>query len=225
MASPPPTDNRPRLAVIGFVALLVLAAAGGYATGKSGLGSAAPARGTPAVVPVPPAGRTLYLARLGDFPLDRTEDLVDYYRSKYGVEATLLPLASLDPTAWDEQRQQVVAEAAIASIKVLHTDIAGDPGAVIIGLVSSDLFIQGRPDWAWAFGLRTEGRFAVVSTARMSWPGGIAGRSQLPVRLRKMVTRYVGFLYFGLRASDDRSSVLYREIGGVDDLDRMGEDF
>jgi hypothetical protein len=230
VAPPPPTDNRPRLAVIAFVALLVLAAAGGYATGKSGLGSTVPARGTPAVVPVPPAGRTLYLARLGDFPLDRAEDLVDYYRSKYGVEATLLPLARLDPAAWDKQRQQVVAEAAIWSIKTVHADVAGDPGAVIIGLISADLYIRKRPDWRWAFGFRGQGasdnrRLAVVSTARMAWPRGRAGDDITSVRLRKMVTRYIGLMYFGLPLSKDPRSVLYDDVGGVDDLDRMGEDF
>jgi hypothetical protein len=39
-----------------------------------------------------------------------------------------------------------------------------------------------------------------------------------------MVTRDIGLMYFGLAPNDDPASVLYRNLGGVDDLDRMGED-
>jgi hypothetical protein len=44
-------------------------------------------------------------------------------------------------------------------------------------------------------------------------------------RLRKMATRYIGILYFGLPLSFDRDSVLYQDILGVTDLDAMGEDY
>lgn len=48
---------------------------------------------------------------------------------------------------------------------------------------------------------------------------------QILMRLRKMVTKNVGVLYFHLRQSDDPRSVLYRNVGGIQDLDYMGEDF
>jgi hypothetical protein len=40
-----------------------------------------------------------------------------------------------------------------------------------------------------------------------------------------MVTKNIGLLYFGLPVSGDPHSVLYGNVGGIDDLDRMGEDF
>jgi hypothetical protein len=43
--------------------------------------------------------------------------------------------------------------------------------------------------------------------------------------LRKMMTRYIGFSYFGLAQSQDPSSVLYDNILGPFDLDVMGEDY
>jgi hypothetical protein len=48
---------------------------------------------------------------------------------------------------------------------------------------------------------------------------------QIRTRLRKMVTKNVGVLYFHLPQSDDPRSVLYRNVGGIRDLDYMGEEF
>jgi hypothetical protein len=209
-----------------FVALVVVAALAGYAGGRSTPPSTATSTPTSSSTRLAAlAGRTLYFAPFDDFPVANITMLVEYYRTKYGVEAKVLRPAFLDPNAWDNERGQVVGESVIASLKAVHGRVVSDPGAVIIGLVTPDLYIRARTDWAWAFGLRAEGRFAVVSTARMSWPGGSVGEEGVPARLRKMVGKDVGLMYFGLSASDDPHSVMYRDIGGVEDLDRMGEDF
>jgi predicted Zn-dependent protease len=175
--------------------------------------------------PVPLAGRTLYFAALDGFPPNRTESLVSFYREKYGIAATVLAPNSVDPSAWDARRRQLVAEDVIESFKTSYPQVVADSGAVIIGLVERDLYIRERTDWAWAFGLRRDGRFAVVSTARMNWPAGLASDEQVASRLRKMVSKNIGLLYFGLPVSGDPASVLYGNVGGIDDLDRMGEDF
>jgi len=44
-------------------------------------------------------------------------------------------------------------------------------------------------------------------------------------RLRKMVTRYIGFMLYGLPESTDRSSVLFQPLLSRDDLDAMGEEY
>jgi len=44
-------------------------------------------------------------------------------------------------------------------------------------------------------------------------------------RLQKLVTKSIGLMYFGLPLSDDPGSVLYRNILGPRDLDRMSEEF
>jgi hypothetical protein len=88
-----------------------------------------------------------------------------------------------------------------------------------------DLYIRGRLDWAWAFGLRDAGRLAVVSTARMLSGTELFPERYIGARLRKMVTKNIGLLYFGLAQSDDPTSVLYGNILGLPDLDAMGEDF
>jgi hypothetical protein len=40
-----------------------------------------------------------------------------------------------------------------------------------------------------------------------------------------MVTKNLGFLYYGLGRSEDPSSVMYGQILGPDDLDAVSEDF
>ena len=70
-------------------------------------------------------------------------------------------------------------------------------------------------------------RFAVVSTARMddaAW-GGAPDAQRLEARLRKMVTRNLGILYFGLDQTSDRRSVMFGPILGLADLDSTGDDF
>lgn len=44
-------------------------------------------------------------------------------------------------------------------------------------------------------------------------------------RLRKMVMKDIGIMYYGLPLSNDPRSVMYRNILGIDDLDRMTEHF
>jgi len=70
-------------------------------------------------------------------------------------------------------------------------------------------------------------RFAVVSTARMddaAW-GRAPDGQRLEIRLRKMVTKNLGILYFALNQTSDRRSVMFGPILGLRDLDSAGEDF
>lgn len=42
-------------------------------------------------------------------------------------------------------------------------------------------------------------------------------------RVRKMITRYIGLLYYALPMNDDRTSLLYNNILSLDDLDNLKE--
>jgi hypothetical protein len=55
--------------------------------------------------------------------------------------------------------------------------------------------------------------------------GQPADQALLDTRLRKVITKNIGILYFRLPQSNDPRSVLYKSILGIDDLDRVGEDF
>jgi predicted Zn-dependent protease len=78
--------------------------------------------------------------------------------------------------------------------------------------------MRGYAEWNFVFSYRwDDGGYAVVSTARMTNSDEVTLS-----RLRKMVTKSVGVMYYGLSVSDDPASVLYTPLS-VDDLDRMGE--
>jgi predicted Zn-dependent protease len=164
----------------------------------------------------------IYFVPLGDFPGSEIEKLGSYYRTKYGLSIETLPRLSLDPSVENPERHQLTAEAVVTLIKNGNPTLASDPQAILIGLTSEDMYIA-QYDWQFAFNWRQEGRYAVVSNARMSL--GNPSADQEHSRLRKMVTKNIGIMYYKLPPSNDSRSVLYKDIGGISELDYMGEDF
>ena len=174
---------------------------------------------SPIPVPPLPASRSVFFAPIGDFPLAEAEALVAHFHEKFGMAIGILPALVLPPEAFDAARRQVIAERVLDAVGAGHK-MAADPAAVVIALVSEDMYIAAQA-WRYAYGLRSQGHLAVVSTARLS--DGLG--SDKVRRLQKMVTKDIGVLYFGLPQSDDPGSVLYRDVRGPADLDRMSEDF
>jgi predicted Zn-dependent protease len=175
-------------------------------------------------IPAPP-GRQVFLAPLGNFPPDTVQSLVDFYHQKYGLEIMVLNTLPIDADARDVARDQLVAEELIESMRFSHPVVTNDPDAVVIGLVTEDVYTRTRTDWDWSFGVRAEGRFAIVSTARMTAKFVARREDRERSRLRKMVTRDIGVLYYGMPLNDDPRSVLYERLLSVEDLDKLSEDF
>ena len=48
---------------------------------------------------------------------------------------------------------------------------------------------------------------------------------EFEARIRKMVTKNIGVLYYHLPQSIHPKSAMYGAIGGIEELDFMGEDF
>jgi predicted Zn-dependent protease len=198
-----------RVGILAFVALISL----GCLAGPEGRPR------SPIPVPALPQTRSVFLAPIGDFPISDAEALVAHYQEKFGMTIAILPSLAVPGEAFDGDRKQLIAERVIDALGQGHA-VATDPAAVVIGLTSTDMYIASE-SWAWAYGLRTQGHLAVVSTARMADFLGI----QRMRRLQKLVTKNIGLLYFGLPLNDDPGSVLYRDVGGQSDLDAMSEDF
>jgi len=172
--------------------------------------------------PVPPVERRVVFVPFDDFPAAEAQALIDHYDQRYGLPIELADPMALPAGAFDQERGQIRAEALVDALRM--SPIAGsDPRAVIIGLTDEDLFFAGRPEWRYTFGVRSAGTLAVVSSSRMATWRSSAELERS--RLRKMVTKDLGLLYYGLALSDDPRSVLYSNILGPDDLDRMAEDF
>jgi predicted Zn-dependent protease len=205
-------------AVVVLIAYLVMLGGVGV---RSGQGAVAVGPASPIGVPSPPVERAVYLAPIGDFAKDETDALVAHYLEKFDLTIEVLPSIPVPDEAMDAARGQLIAERLIDAIAANQV-VAGDPEAVVIALTNVDMYIAAK-DWNYAYGLRSGGTLAVVSSARMG--DGFADEARQHQRLRKMVTKNIGILYYGLGVSDDPRSVLYRDILGPRDLDYASEDF
>jgi predicted Zn-dependent protease len=166
----------------------------------------------------------VYFVPLGDFQSSEVEKLVSYYQSKYGLSAETLPHLPLDSSVVNPDRQQLIAESVVALVKRANPKLVSDPETILIGLTTQDMYI-GQYDWQFTFSWRQDGRYAVVSNARMNLGASAVTAEKLDTRLRKMVTKNIGILYYDLPPSDDPRSVLYKNVGGISELDYMGEEF
>jgi predicted Zn-dependent protease len=194
--------------VLALVALIVVVVL------RSGaIASHPPARQLP-----PPIRDAVVLVPLGAFPIGRANEIAAREAAAYGLPISVAPTLPIDPFAVDSSRGQLVGEGLAQSIAAAHPESRAR--TLVIGLTTSDIYIAGRPDWSWAFGLRNQSGVAVVSSARMGRPLDVNGEWN---RLTKMVTRDIGFLYYGLEGTGDRGDVLYDNILSLEDLIRIGD--
>ena len=169
----------------------------------------------------------IYFVPLGPGVPVPLKELADHFRQNYRLNTTVLPELPLsDPRVQDTARFQLIAEELLGHMVRKHPKLSWEPGAVVIGVTAKDMYIRGFT-WNFAFGYREGDRFAVLSTARMdpAWFADPANPDLLRKRLRKAATRMVGFLHYGYRETADRRSVMFGPVVGIDDLDRLREDY
>lgn len=168
----------------------------------------------------------LYFVPLGDFPQASLDHLVTYAKHKFGLKIETVPALPFERRVVDYSRQQLIAEELIAQVKREYPELARNPKVILIGITTVDMYIRDY-SWRYAFAYRENGRFAAISTARMNPAnyGAPPNGELFYIRLRKMISRYIGILYYRLPRNKNKSSVLYSPILGVDDLDKIGEDF
>ena len=168
----------------------------------------------------------IYLVPIGNVPADEIVDLANHYHEKFGVPTEILPGIKPGDRDVDGMRQQLIAENLLQTLLENYSDIRTVKGDILIGVTSNDIYPKSQ-DWQFCFGWRNQDQLAaVVSTARMNlhYPGEPEGTS-VRQRLRKVVTKDVGMLYYGKPASENPRSVLYNNIGGIQELDQVTEDF
>ncbi len=173
-----------------------------------------------------PGSGKIFLVPLGRPTTYSLDDFPAYYQQKFGIEVEILPWVPLDPGVENPSRGQAVAEKLIDLMRRSEPAFSEDPDAFLIGISEKDMYIEAY-SWRYAFNLRRKGRFAVVSTARMrstSIPAPAIPEAAY-VRLRKMLTKNIGILYYKLPLSSDPTSVLYGRIDEARDIDDMGEEF
>ena len=173
------------------------------------------------------AGQKIYFAAVGEMRSVHLDVLQAYYKQRYDLTVEILPPIGLEPMVVDERRRQLIAEELIELMKRRYPEHARSPQSILIGITEGDMYIRQFINWEFALAFRESERFAVVSSARMDPVnfGYLPDDELLQTRLRKMITRNIGILYYKLPQKSDRRSVMYGPILGVDDLDSVGEDF
>jgi len=108
----------------------------------------------------------------------------------------------------------------------IYADYVSNGSARLIGITGSDMY--ARAPWRYRFSWRFMGQHAsVISTARMTehYAGEPPAEATVSQRLRKMVTKDIGILYYGKPLSINPKSVLYAAIGSLEEFDQMSEEF
>lgn len=171
-------------------------------------------------------GRRICLAPLGQIDASLVEQLVEYYRAQYGLDVAVLTPLAVPAQAADPKRQQADAATLIINFGVVFPEAYADPEAVLIGVTPLDLY-DSTSHFRYVFGLKGDTRDpkGIVSTFRMTpeFYGSPADPDLLFSRSRKLLTKYIGLLYYDLPPSDDPASPMYNKILGPADLDAMGE--
>ena len=171
----------------------------------------------------------LCLVAIGDVPVDMTDRLVSYVQTRFHVPIRTLPALKFDGQMLDRHRSQVVADELIRAVRVQHAAVVKNPRTRVIAITPFDMYMLAmRDQWTFTFSLRSrDQRVAVVSYARMDPANlrGVPDATLFESRLRKMISKNIGLIYYGLPTSPNPRSAMFGNILGVDDLDRMTEDF
>jgi len=167
-----------------------------------------------------PIRHAVVLVPLDDFPAERATAIRDRLSADYGLSITVAPALAVRDATFDPASGQVVAESVVQQLGAYHPEWQG--GVLVIGLTTTDLRIDSRPDWRFAFSYRVSDGVAVVSSANMSVLIDF-GEDARWNRFGKMVLRQVAFLYYGLRPVEDPTDLLYNSILSTGDVDRIAD--
>ena len=148
------------------------------------------------------------------------ESLAEYYRQKFGIEITTLPLVKLPASACVRDRGQCIAEEVMAAMSNTYPEVARNSGTMI-AFTDEDIF-PSELGWDFTYSLHSA-RIGVVSTRRMdpSFWGDPPNNAYRLAATKQMVTKYIGLQYFHLTESFDPSSVLFSPLtpdGGPDEI-------
>ncbi len=161
---------------------------------------------------------------VGRFPIALLEMYAQFFQETYGLPITILPPLSVPFPAFDSDRGQYIAEEILAEVERQVLPSGSNTPLIPIVFTDQDMYIQ-KYTWKYAFSLRQNG-MAVVSSSRMGFslnPFSEADQETRDARLRKMVTKNIGILYYHLPFSDHCRSAMYGGVGRPQELDFMND--
>ena len=206
------------------LAILGIASIGVGYLGVPSAYASLPPQGRAVMVPERPFGHGITLVPMGGVSVDDLIELAQFYGARYELPVAVVPAVPIPTAAFDPARGQLIGEELIVGLRIAVPQAAFVDNQVVIGVVDRDMYVRMRPEWRFAYG-EWALNIGVISTGRMGSSFDWFDHAVERARLRKMVTRYIGFMLYGLPESADRGSVLYQPLLSRDDLDLMGEDY
>ena len=163
---------------------------------------------------------------IGDFPSTSLQALASYYEQTLGLHIDVRPAIPFEESMIDRSRGQLIGEELINRMKAGFAAQAEDRRIMMVGFTRGDMYVRHK-NWRFAFATREDGRFAAISTARMDPVSfGLPPNDGVLVRrLLKMTSKQIGLYFYLLPERQEKSSVLFSPILGVDDLDEVSMDF
>lgn len=172
-------------------------------------------------LPILSEGGGVWLTPVGMLKTVDVQKLADDLTFRYRIPVGTLPEVQLPPWTLDAHRHQLVAD----SLLVLLSRYYGAEGnATIIRITDFDMRSNRPGVKGHAFALGAQAHYGVISTAQLGgdvidlWRGH--DRYQ---RTRKLVARYIGFLYLHRGEVDDPHSLLRPQMSGAGDIDALIE--
>jgi YD repeat-containing protein len=178
----------------------------------------------PSLIPLPTNVR-IFIVPLGKVQGLGLDELPAFYRDQYGLSVEVLEAIPLEPETLNPARKQRIVEEMVQLMRRRLPHLAKDKSTFLIGITDEDMYFRDF-NWRFTYTAYEPGeRAGVVSSSRFV-PYPLAGNeSLLRARIRKMVTRTIGFVVFRLPRTDDPSSVMYRELYGSASADLMSDSF
>ena len=162
----------------------------------------------------------IIFAPTDDAAFEAMQRLAPQLEAKLGLDVHVMGCLALPLESRNVQRQQISGQAILRSI---HNDYPIDlippAGSVGIAVTSDDLYIEGK-NWRYAWAYRDGGSFAVVSTHQLEWR---ASQALLETRLRKVLMKQIGVLYYKYPLSNNPRNVMYSSIFSLETLDEIEE--
>lgn len=176
----------------------------------------------PSLLPVPKQVR-VYIVPIGEVQGLGLDELPAFYRKQYDLSVEVLEPVPLEPNARNSARGQLIFEELIELMHRRLPNLAKDRSAFLIGVTDEDMYIR-EVNWNFAYTAYDPLQRVGMVSSRRFVPYPLAGKeSLLRSRIRKMVSRTIGFVVFNLPRSDDPSSVMYKDLYGGAGADLMSD--
>ena len=171
----------------------------------------------------------LCILPVGDMPIGQIEALRAYLRDKYGLETRVLPPMDASDVIGKQvnaREWKVSYDSFVRELRTSYVGVLGSAGR-IVGLTPVDMYGPGGDGSSFVFGAKRlwqesgNDMYGLVSTFRMN-PQTFEEPPSDALwfeRLRKLATKYVGLLYYGLEEDQVATSAMYQPIYSLRALD------